>query len=175
MSQKFVRIVDVAAEIGLHPNSVVRKIQRSCIEIHRTGVQRNSDRIISIEDYQRFVREFGESQSRIVPFKAPAAHAGRKGVYAFVYAFGKLLKIGWSEDVDQRIAQHRTLAVDMDHLKVWLTAYSHDEANALDIAKTMLAQRGVEVFEIGASEQVQALYEKLDQLFALLGRPRADE
>lgn len=170
--ERFVRLVDAANNIGVHVNTICRKLEANNIAILRAGPQSNADRIIASEDYDRLLNIVEQARERVVSYKTPdSVQTGSKGVYAFTYASNKFLKIGWSDDLTKRIADHRGLAVDMDNVKTWLTPFSHDENNIRDIAKGMgLNQVGPEVFQLSELSQIAEFCERVERLFALLGR-----
>jgi hypothetical protein len=94
---------------------------------------------------------------------------GVSAVYAiYIPSFtdGHRLKIGWSDNLQERLNTHRCIAPDLEIKAIWITSFSWLENMALMWCKTHGKQIAAEIFEF---ENIDVAVSRLDALFGELG------
>ena len=139
----------------------------------QTKEQRNAPNYLSSRDAKAFLAEIkNEKDLRFKP-KQEVVQTGLSGVYAVEapsYDGTVRLKIGWSDDIENRLNNYRTLVPDLRVRRVWSTTKKWCEDMALTWAVHHGSQIAQEVFEL---PNIDAALSELDTLFSKIGiRPQ---
>jgi hypothetical protein len=163
------RLVDIAAELGRNPAGFLKFVRRRNIEPFKAKEGQNTPWYLHETDYEK-LKEIIDHEE----FVAPAVQntpTRLSGVYAIEipsYDGPLRLKIGWSDNIADRLNTYRTIVPDLRVLRVWPCSASKRwyEKLALEWAGQHGKQIGQEIFEF---EDNAAAAEALCSLFEPLG------
>ena len=164
---KYMKVCELSAELGRNSASFNRTLKSRGVELTQLTDEKNSPYYITIDDAEK-VREAINNPS-IQKNQDVDDLPRNPGVYLVeVPSYEKTprFKIGWSDDVQKRLANYRTILPDLRVLRFWPTTYRHLERTALMIGEKNGRRVYTELFEFSDLEEA---LENLDRLFSLVG------
>jgi AraC-like DNA-binding protein len=166
MAEKlWVTLDTLAAEFGRNKNSFSRTVRSMGFVPTALGVRGRL--VLSAEDAANFRATFQTREVSVVA--APVVKSGVRGVYLLSIPPNDI-KIGWSDDVANRLRQHRTIAPRLKVVAVWAITEPHMEQVALRLMHRAFPHVGGEVFE----GDVQEANRRISLIMDALGYPRIE-
>ena len=174
---EMVRIAEIAKRLGVDLTTVRRLIARESdtlqIELHRG----KGDKILLTKDNaERLVASY-EARRGPVSTSADAAESAKYDRYGYFYliqlvpeALPNRVKIGFADNVEKRLGEHRTAAPTAKLLKSWPCKRSWDYAVMDSITRTGCKLVLNEVYE----GEISGFIERGDAYFALMPDPDSE-
>lgn len=164
-----VPLKQIADELGFHTSAVRKAVVRRGYAPFRLAEGMNKPLYLTREDAESFKKQIeSERDNAVLPTdKITQAKVG--GVYYIeVPAYdGRIrVKIGWSDNVPDRLATYRTIVPDLRVRAIWQTSDAWCERAALKCAENLGRRIHQELFEFGDDEH--ALRELIG-LFSKMG------
>ena len=157
---KHIKTVDLMREVGMHPGSAKKTLDRYGIPMQRAGGQSNSPYVVTEENAEIFRQAVKQKIHLDASTELPPDTHG-SGVYALrVWGpTGERVKVGWSLRIGERLATHRCIVPDLEVLGIWPTGKPWMEDVALAVARKKAAEVSAEVFE---TDDVAGLVAEID-------------
>lgn len=163
------RLVDLAAELGFCSSSFLKAVRRRGFEPFQLQKGQSKPYYLSREDADALRQKLDdEKYHRIVP-EEEIAPTGLSGIYAVevpAYDGTIRVKIGWSDNVADRLNTYRTIVPDLRVSRIWPCAAKWYEQMALTWADNNGKRVGQEIFQF---ENNNDSLSALDNLFASFG------
>lgn len=143
---------ELGAELGVAGSQLRKICKKIGVNVIYANGQSNGVSFVSADDAALLRKRY--SNSKFIVEKAPRV----QGVYAVIvpsFTGASRLKIGWSDDIESRMATYRTIAPELKVLRVWQTGFKWAESMVLEIAKRNSTQVFHELFE-GNEDAVMA-------------------
>ncbi len=164
-----IKLVEIAAKIGRPRASILKFVRRRGLEPFKLQEGENKPYYLSPQDVQALLKKLeDEKYYRIAPGQEKAP-PGLSGVYAIevpAYDGSIRLKIGWSDNITDRLNTYRGIVPDLRVSRIWTCSANWCEQMALTWAERNGRQIGQEIFEFESND---AALHSLDDLFASLG------
>lgn len=169
----YVALKDLAAELGMGPSSMRRYVKRLDIptERRRTPNSRNQTTLtVTLEDAE-YIRN--KRQSEGFTSDATVVSASDRGFFYIIQLVPELdpkrLKLGFAENVETGLSQHKTAAPTATVLKSWpcKRVWEKTVIDALTVRHCRLVAN--EVFECDSHENLVVL---ADNIFDILPDPQ---
>ena len=167
-----VTIPEIAKRLGIDMSSVRRLIAREAEALQLTLRRGKQDRLmLSREDADKLIASYEARRGPVVLSVDDSAKYDRFGYFYLIQlvpeALPNRVKIGFADNVEQRLAQHRTAAPTARLVRAWPCKRSWDYA-AMDSITSKNCQLVLnEVYE----GDVSGLIERAEAFFALLPNP----
>jgi hypothetical protein len=167
---------EIAKRLKVDSGPVRRLIARENESLRLTVHRGKQDRLfLSREDADRLIASY---EARRGPVSAPAEDAGRLERYGSFYiiqvvpeALPNRVKIGYADNVDQRLNEHRTAAPTAKLLKAWPCKRSWDYAAMDSITREGCKLVLNEVYE----GDITGFLERAEGFFALMPNPNDEK
>jgi hypothetical protein len=174
---EMVKIAEIATRLGVDLTTVRRLIARESdslkIELHRG---KGDKLLLTKDDAERLVASY-EARRGPVSASADATDAAKYDRYGYFYliqlvpeALPNRVKIGFADNVDKRLAEHRTAAPTAKLVKAWPCKRSWDYAAMDSITRTGCKLVLNEVYE----GEIDGFVARGDAYFALMSDPDAE-
>ncbi len=164
-----IRLVDLAAELGFNSAGFLRVVRRRGFEPFKLQEGSNKPYYLSADDSNALRQKLeDEKHHRVVP-EEKNVPTGLSGIYAIevpAYDCTIRIKIGWSENIADRLNTYRTIVPDLRVSRIWPCSANWYERMALTWAGKNGKRIGEEIFEF---EDNEASLFSLDELFSALG------
>lgn len=172
---EMVKIAEIAKRLGVDISTVRRLIAKES-EVLKLQLQRGKADILllSKDDADKLVASY---EARRGPVASNAEDAAKYDRYGYFYliqlvpeALPNRVKIGFADDVDKRLAEHRTAAPTAKVLKVWPCKRSWDYAAMDSITRTDCKLVLNEVFE----GDIQGFLDRAEAFFTVMPNPDSE-
>lgn len=180
-------IVEIAERLGLDPTNVRRLIAKETSALGLTLHRGKGERLLlSREDAEKLVASYKSRRGPVSDYQAGRSPSGINADedavaydrYGFFYliqlvpeALPNRVKIGFSDDPEQRLSQHKTAAPTAKILKTWPCKRSWDYAAMDSITREGCKLVLNEVYE----GDVNGFVRRGDSFFALMPDPDAEK
>ena len=164
-----IRLLDFAAEFGLNKVGKKKFVTRRGFEPFKRQQGQSKPNYISWDDAQELRKILQDEKDHRIPPSKEDFPTGLSGVYAIevpAYGGSVRIKIGWSENIHERLSTYRTIVPDLRVLRMWPCTDNWHEKMALSYARNNGRHIGQELFEFDNSE---VALEAIDKLFSSLG------
>ena len=161
--------MDIAAKLGVSSAGIRKFVKRRNFEPFKLQEGQSKPWFLSQKDAEALIERVEEEKIYRIAPDQETAPAGLSGVYAVevpAYDANIRLKIGWSDNIIDRLNTYRGLVQDLRVLRIWPCSESWAEQMALKWARYNSRQIGEEVFEF--EDNVVAL-DSLDDVFGAVG------
>jgi hypothetical protein len=174
---EMVKIAEIARRLGVDLTTVRRLIARESdalqIKLHRG---KGDKFLLTKDDADRLVASY-EARRGPISASADAADAAKYDRYGYFYliqlvpeALPNRVKVGFADNVEKRLAEHRTAAPTAKLLKAWPCKRSWDYAVMDSITRTGCKLVLNEVYE----GEISGFVERGDAYFALMPDPDSE-
>lgn len=174
---EMVTIAEVAKRIGLSTTTVrrfvAREIDALSIELRRG---KGDKLLLSKEDAEKVVANY-EARRGPIEYNTETPDSGKYDRYGFFYiiqlvpeALPNRVKIGFTDNLEKRLGEHRTAAPTAKLLKSWPCKRSWDYAVMDSITRTSCKLVLNEVFE----GEIEGFLERGDSFFAIMPNPDSE-
>jgi hypothetical protein len=161
-----ISIRQITAELGVHKDYALRLVKRRAAALHiRPQRGRRNAISLSREDADLLVRDYRPRTPRSVA--SAEQHSGFGYFYIIQLHPEDLpsrLKIGYTDNLDIRLSDHRTAAPTLKVVKSWPCKRTWEEAAKASITREHCRRVGGEVFD----GDVQEFIERADAFFSLM-------
>jgi len=174
---EMVKIAEIARRLGVDLTTVRRLIARESdaleIKLHRG---KGDKLLLTKDDADRLVASYEARRGQISasPETADAAKYDRYGYFYLIQlvpeALPNRVKVGFADNVEKRLAEHRTAAPTAKLLKTWPCKRSWDYAVMDSITRTGCKLVLNEVYE----GEISGFVERGDAYFALMPDPDSE-
>ena len=159
----------LADELGFHSSSVRKAVVRRGFTPFRLSKGKKKPLFLKATDAELFKRQIeNERNNRVVP-KIGVSHSKISGVYFIEvssYEGINRVKIGWSDNLSERLSTYSTIIPDLRVKAVWQSSDAWCERAALKCAEKLVRRVYQELFEF---ENIDITLSELEQLFLKLG------
>ena len=170
-------IVEIAKRLRLNSSSVRRMIARDSEALNLTLLRGKADKLLlPKDDAERLIASYEARRGAVVVAENDDA-AVKYDRYGFFYliqlvpeALPNRVKIGFADNVEKRLAEHRTAALTAKILKTWPCKRSWDYAAMDSITGSGCKLVLNEVYE----GDVQGFIERADAFFAIMPNPDSE-
>ena len=160
------RLTELAAELGKNATGFLKFVRRRGFEPFKLQEGQNKPYYLSAQDAEAFLQQAKmEEHLQPVPTKEQV-ETGLSGVYAVEvpsYEGTIRIKLGWSDNIGERLNTYRTIIPDLRVSRVWLCHANWYERMTLTWAEKNGVQIGQEIFQF---EDNREALSSLDDLFA---------
>jgi hypothetical protein len=174
---EMIKIAEIAKRLGVDLTTVRRLIARESealqIKLHRG---KGDKLLLTREDAERLIASY-EARRGPIFASVEASDTTKYDRYGYFYliqlvpeALPNRLKIGFTDNVDKRLAEHRTAAPTAKLLKTWPCKRSWDYAVMDSITRTGCKLVLNEVYE----GEINGFIERGDFYFALMPNPDSE-
>ena len=128
------RLVDLAAELGYNPSGFLRVVRRRGFEPFKIRDVANAPYYLSAEDAEALCRKLEDEKNYRVSPDQKDEPTGLSGIYAIevpAYDGSIRVKIGWSDNIADRLNTYRTIVPDLRVSRVWPCSANWYERMAL--------------------------------------------
>jgi hypothetical protein len=164
-----VSLKQLADEIGFHSSSIRKIVVRRGFTPFRLSEGKNKPLYLKATDAEAFKQQISNEQNnRVIP-KTGISSSKISGVYIIEvpsYEGKNRFKIGWSDNLSDRLATYRTIVPDLRVKAVWQTSDSWCERAALKCAERFGRRVHQELFEF---EDINSALNELNDLFSKMG------
>ena len=164
-----VPLKDIASKIGRNPGTILKVSRSRGFQPFKLQEGQNKPNFLSAQDAKTLIQKLeDEAKYRVNP-EQEKAPSGISGVYAIEipsYDGAIRLKIGWSDNIADRLDTYRTIVPDLRVSRIWPCFENWHERMALKWAGQNGRQISQELFDF--EDNVAAL-SSLDDLFLSLG------
>jgi len=164
-----VKLVDIAAQLGVSAAGIRKYVLRRGFKPFKLQEGQSKPWFLAYKDAQALIERVEEEKHYRFAPEQETAPAGLSGVYAVelpAYDAAIRLKIGWSDNIVDRLNTYRGLVPDLRVLRIWPCSESWAEQMALKWARHNGRQIGEEVFEF---EDNAVAVSSLDDVFGAVG------
>jgi hypothetical protein len=164
-----ISLKQLADELGFHSSSIRKIVIRRGFAPFRLSEGNNKPLYLKASDAESFKQQIlNEQNNRVVP-KAEISSSRISGVYLIEvpsYEGKNRFKIGWSDNLSDRLSTYRTIIPDLHVKAVWQTSDSWCERAALKCAARLGPRVHQELFEF---ENISSVLSELNDLFLKMG------
>lgn len=169
MADKPVSLKQLADELGFHSSSI-RKIAARCgFAPFRLSEGNNKPLYLKADDAKAFKQQIlNEKNNKFIP-KSGISTPKTSGVYLIEvpsYDGKNRIKIGWSDNLSDRLSTYRTLIPDLRVKAFWPTSDAWCERAALKCAEGLGRRIHQELFEF---ENIDSALSVLNDFFLKMG------
>jgi len=164
-----VSLKQLAGELGFHTSSVRKAVVRRGFVPFRLSEGKNKPLFLKPEDAESFKQQITNERSNSIVANVGISPSKFCGVYVIeVPAYDGInrIKIGWSDNISDRLSTYRTIVPDLRIRAVWQTADAWCERAALKCAENMGKRIHQELFEFADADVVLS---ELTDLFLKMG------
>ena len=170
-TEEYMTLSSLANELGMDRSNLIKYVKKHGIETHkrRTADSRGQPTLAVTYIQAEQIRQMRRQEGFGVEAVAPISDSGEFYIIQLVPELDpRRLKLGFAENVNGRLSQHRTAAPTATVLKSWpcKRAWEKTVMDALTIERCRLIQN--EVFECDSYEDLLRI---ADELFDILPDP----
>lgn len=170
-TEEYMPLSSLANELGMDRSNLLKYVKKHGIETHkRRTLESRGQRTLAVTHSQaEQIRQMRQQEGFGVEAVAPISDSGEFYIIQVVPELDpRRLKLGFAENVNGRLSQHRTAAPTATVLKSWpcKRAWEKTVMDALTVERCRLIQN--EVFECDSLEN---LLRVADELFNILPDP----
>lgn len=171
-----VGMTELAKRLQVDSGTVRRLIARESEALQLTVHRGKQDRLfLSREDADKLIASYEGRRGPISPTEEDAAKFDRYGSFYIIQlvpeALPNRVKIGYADNVDQRLNEHRTAAPTAKLLKSWPCKRSWDYAAMDSITREGCKLVLNEVYE----GEIKGFVERADRFFTLMPNPNNEK
>ena len=171
-----VTIAEIAKRLSLAENTTRKLIARESEELELKLHRGKGERwLLSKDDADRLVAAY---EARRGPVASNAEDAAKYDRYGYFYviqlvpeALPNRVKLGFADNIDKRLAEHRTAAPTAKVLKAWPCKRSWDYAAMDSISRTGCKLVLNEVYE----GDIQGFLDRAEAFFAVMPNPDSEK
>jgi hypothetical protein len=174
---EMMNIVEIAKRLRLNSSSVRRLIAKESDALNLTLLRGKADKLLlSKEDAERLIASYEARRGAVivVPEDPDVVKYDRYGFFYLIQlvpeALPNRVKIGFADNVEKRLVEHRTAAPTAKVLRAWPCKRSWDYAAMDSITRTGCKLVLNEVYE----GEVQSFIERGDAFFRLMPNPDSE-
>jgi len=164
-----VSLKQLAEELGFHTSSVRKAVVRRGFVPFRLSEGKNKPLYLKYEDAESFKKQIVNERNNAVVSNVGISPSRISGVY-FVevpsYEGKNRIKIGWSDNISDRLSTYRTIIPDLRVRAVWQTTDVWCERAALKCAERLGSRVHQELFEF---KDTDSALSELTDLFSKMG------
>jgi len=164
-----VPLKQLADELGFHSSSIRKMVARRGFRPFRLSEGKNKPLYLKATDAKSFIEQIhNEQNNKIIP-KEGVTSSKTSGVYLIEvpsYAGESRFKIGWSDNIHDRLSTYRTIIPDFRVKAVWQTTDAWCERAALKCAERFGQRVHQELFQF---DDFDSLMTDLNDLFSKMG------
>lgn len=164
-----VSLKQLADELGFHTSSIRKIVVRRGFTPFRLSEGKNKPLYLKTTDAKSFKQQiYNEQNNKVFP-KAGISSSKISGVYFIEvpsYEGENRIKIGWSDNLSDRLSTYRTIIPDLRVKAVWQTSDAWCERAALKCAERLGRRVHQELFEF---EDISSALSELNDLFSKMG------
>ena len=169
---EMVTIAEIAKRLNLAENTTRKLIARESEALQLKLNRGKGERwLLSKDDADRLIAAYEARRGPVASYAADAAKYDRYGYFYLIQlvpeALPNRVKLGFADNVEQRLAEHRTAAPTAKLLKAWPCKRSWDYAAMDSITRTGCQLVLNEVFE----GDIQGFMDRGDFFFAIMPNP----
>jgi len=164
-----VSLKQLADELGFHSSSIRKIVVRRGFTPFRLSEGNNKPLYLKASDAESFKQQILNEQNNKITPKAGISTSNISGVYLIEvpsYEGKNRVKIGWSDNLSDRLSTYRTLIPDLRVEAVWQTSDAWCERAALKCAERLGRRVHQELFEF---EDISSVLSELNDLFFKMG------
>lgn len=171
MDEQYISLKQLAEEFGLDRSNTRKYVLKQGIRPHKRRTPDSANQLtlaLTISEAER-IRAKRQEEGFLGASKPIVKEVGVFYVIRLIPEFDpKRIKLGFADDINSRLAQHRTAAPTSTVVKTWPCRRSWERTviDCLEAVGCRLIQN--EVFEC---ESVDALVKRADELFSVLPAP----
>jgi hypothetical protein len=169
VSDRPVALKQLAIELGRHEAAIKKAVVRRGFVPFNLSEGKNKPLYLKQEDAELFRKCINDEQDNLVMYGVAISQARISGVYFIEvpsYVGINRVKIGWSDNIPDRLSSYRTIIPDLRVKAVWPTADAWCERAALKCADRIGKRVHQELFEF---ENVDVALDELSELFSKMG------
>jgi len=169
LTDRPIRLVDLAAELGYSSASIRKVVRRRGFEPFQLQKGPNKPYYLSRDDARALREKLEDEKNYRIAQEVRIAPSGLSGIYAVEvpsYDGTVRVKIGWSDNIPDRLDTYRTIIPDLRVSRIWPCPNKWSEQMALKWAENNAKRVGQEIFEF---RDKLASLAALDELFLSLG------
>jgi hypothetical protein len=164
-----VSLKQLAEELGFHTSSVRKVVVRRGFVPFSLSEGKNKPLFLKPEDAESFKQQIENERNNSVVAKVGISPSRISGVYFIEvpsYEGINRIKIGWSDNLSDRLSAYRTIVPDLRVKAFWQTTDAWCERAALKCAERLGKRIHQELFEF---EDTDAVLSELTELFLKMG------
>lgn len=164
-----VSLKQLAEELGFHTSSVRKAVVRRGFTPFRLSEDKNKPLFLRCEDAELFKHQIENERNNSVVSGISISPSRISGVYFIEvpsYEGTIRVKIGWSDNLSDRLSTYRTIIPDLRIKAVWQTTDAWCERAALKCAERKGRRVHQELFEF---EDIESVLMELTDLFSKMG------
>lgn len=171
---EMIGIPEIAKRLGVDGGTVRRFVARENETLKLTLVRGEGDKLLLSRDADRLIVSYEARRGPIAEVEEGSPTDDRFGVFYLIQlvpeVLPNLVKIGFADNVDRRLNEHKTAAPTAKIVKSWPCKRSWDYAARASITREGCKLVLNEVFE----GDVQGFVEHGDQFFAVMPTPDSE-
>jgi len=173
---EMVKISEIAKRLSLDMGTVRRLIARESEELGLKLTRGKSDALLlSRDDADKLIASYQARRGPVSTASADSAQFDRYGYFYLIQlvpeALPNRIKIGFADNVEKRLAEHRTAAPTAKLLKAWPCKRSWDYAAMDSITRDGCKLVLNEVYE----GEIQGFLERGEQFFSMMPNPDTEK
>jgi len=164
-----VSLKQLADELGFHSSSIRKIVLRRGFTPFRLSEGKNKPLYLKATDAESFKQQISNEQNNKIVLKTEASSSKISGVYFIEvpsYEGKNRIKIGWSDNLSDRLSAYRTIIPDLRVKAVWQTTDAWCERAALKCAERLGRRVHQELFEF---EDISSALSEISDLFSKMG------
>lgn len=164
-----VSLKQLAEQLGFHTSSIRKAIVRRGFTPFRLSEDKNKPLFLKYEDAELFKQQIENERNNAVFSGISISPSRISGVYFIEvpsYEGTIRVKIGWSDNLSDRLSTYRTIIPDLRIKAVWQTTDTWCERAALKCAERKGRRVYQELFEF---EDIESVLTELTDLFSKMG------
>lgn len=168
-NNRLVSLKQLAEELGFHTSSVRKAIVRRGFTPFRLSEDKNKPLFLKHEDAELFKQQIENERNNAAVSGISISPSRISGVYFIEvpsYEGTIRVKIGWSDNLSDRLSTYRTIVPDLRIRAVWQTTDAWCERAALKCAERKGRRVHQELFEF---ENIESVLIELTDLFSKMG------
>ncbi len=164
-----VSLKQLAEELGFHASAIRKAVVRRGFTPFRLSESKNKPLFLKSEDAYLFKQQIESERNDAVVSGIGISPSRIGGVYFIEvpsYDGAVRVKIGWSDNISDRLSTYRTIIPDLHIRAVWQTTDAWCERAALKCAERSGRRVHQELFEF---EDIESVLLELTDLFSKMG------
>lgn len=164
-----VSLKQLAEELGFHTSSVRKAVVRRGFVPFRLSEGKNKPLFLKFKDAESFKQQIENERNNQVVSKVGISPSKISGVYFIEvpsYEGINRIKIGWSDNLSDRLSTYRTIIPDLRVKAVWQTTDAWCERAALKCAERLGRRVHQELFEF---KDISSVLSEMTDLFLKMG------
>lgn len=169
LNNRLVSLKQLAEELGFHTSSVRKAVIRRGFTPFRLSEEKNKPLFLKHEDAELFKQQIENERNNAVVSGISISPSRISGVYFIEvpsYEGVIRVKIGWSDNLSDRLSTYRTIIPDLRIKAFWQTTDAWRERAALKCAERKGRRIHQELFEF---EDIESVLIELTDLFSKMG------